>query len=513
MSATIRRSASGQTDQSARLESGHVQSQTSESPTVVILGLARQGTALARFFATRGWHVVVSDQQTEEALRAEMAELADLEIAYVLGGHPLSLLASCDLLCLSGGVPLTLPVVKEAMRKGIPLSNDAQEFLARSPAPVIGITGSAGKTTTTTLVGSMLEASGLRTWVGGNIGNPLIGELANIQPSDRVVMELSSFQLELMDVSPHVAGVLNITPNHLDRHKTMDAYIAAKRHIVAYQNADDIAVLGYDDANARAFAAETPANIWYFSLRKAPEVGAFLHGDCLMLRDGAKEVEIARRDAVRLRGMHNIANTLAAIALARAAGASVAGIRSAIGAFKGVAHRLEEVCSQGGVLWVNDSIATAPERVLAALDAFDEPMVLLAGGRDKDLPWDLLAERIVQGPPSEGDARGFQGRVRVLVLFGEAAPLIESQVTAALERARETGSAVALERMIMTGSLQRGVKVAAREARPGDVVLLSPGGTSFDAFRDFEERGERFREWARDVCSAAEVAAREGEGS
>lgn len=489
------KSADAQIDGSPRLEAGNVKPDTCANPTVVILGLARQGTALARFFAGQGWHVVVSDHQSEEALRTEMAELTDLEIDYVLGGHPLSLLTSCDLLCLSGGVPLDIPLVREAQRRGIPISNDAQEFLARSPAPVVGITGSAGKTTTTTLAGLMLEASGFRTWVGGNIGNPLIDELADIEPSDRVVMELSSFQLELMSVSPHVAGVLNITPNHLDRHRTMDAYIAAKRHIVAHQTSDDIAVLGYDDANARALAGATRADVWYFSLREETAAGTFLRGDHLVLRDGGGDTEIVHRDAVRLRGVHNIANTLAAIALANAAGATVAGMRSAIGAFEGVAHRLEEVCFQDGVLWVNDSIATAPERVLAALDAFAKPVVLLAGGRDKDLPWETLAERVV-----EAHSRS-HGGVRILVLFGEAAPLIEAQVVAALERAREKGSTVGLERIVVAGRLRNAVEVAAREAQPGDVVLLSPGGTSFDAFRDFVQRGERFRDWVSDICS------------
>lgn len=451
------------------------------SGNVVIVGLARQGKALARFFATEGASVVVTDTRSREVLAPALAELADLDIAYVLGAHPLSLLDSCDLLCVSGGVPLDLPLVQEAVRRGIPLSNDAQEFLTRCPALVMGITGSAGKTTTTTLVGKMLLASGVGTWVGGNIGNPMISDLHEISPTDRVVMELSSFQLELMTVSPAVAGVLNITPNHLDRHGTMAAYIAAKRNIVAHQTPEDVAVLGYDDANARGLAAATPASVCYFSGHTEVACGAFLRGDQLVLRRRGQDIEIVACEEVRLRGFHNVMNVLAAIALADAGGATVEGMRSAIRSFTGVAHRLEEIRRLRGALWINDSIATAPERVLAALEAFDEPVVLLSGGRDKDLPWQTFAERVV-------------ARVKVLVLFGEAAPLIQSHV-AAVRNGGGPGGDRALQEIVMAGTLREAVDLAAARAEPGDVVLLSPGGTSFDAFRDFEERGHRFRAW------------------
>ena len=232
---------------------------------VVILGLARQGMALARFLARVGAEVTVSDLRDEAALAGPLAELAGLPIRYVLGEHPLDLLDRADLLCLSGGVPVDIPIVVEAQRRSIPLSNDAQLFMERCPAPVVGITGSAGKTTTTALVGEMCRAAGLRTWVGGNIGNPMIADLAQIEPDDWVVMELSSFQLEVMTVGPHVAAVLNITPNHLDRHKTMEAYIAAKRNILAHQRPQDFALLGYDDANARSLALDTAARLLWFS--------------------------------------------------------------------------------------------------------------------------------------------------------------------------------------------------------------------------------------------------------
>jgi UDP-N-acetylmuramoylalanine--D-glutamate ligase len=447
--------------------------------SVVILGLARQGTALARFFAERGVQVTISDRREAAALQPALADLAPLPLRYVLGAHPLSLLDDCELFCLSGGVPADLPIVQEAARRGIPVSNDAQEFLRRCPAPVVGITGSAGKTTTTTLVGKMLTAAGFTTWVGGNIGNPLLNDLPAMRPDHRVVMELSSFQLEMMSVGVDVAGVLNITPNHLDRHKTMAAYIAAKRNLVAHQTAQDVALLSYDEPNARALAADTAAQVRYFSGQIEPEVGAFLRGDELWLRGNAGEAPVCRRDEIRLRGFHNVLNVLAACALADAVGAPVAALRQAIRAFTAVEHRLEEVRRWGGALWINDSIATAPERVLAELASFDEPLILLAGGRDKNLEWEEFARRVV-------------ARVRVLITFGEAAPLIEGHMARAWEQAGK--DAGALEEIVMAGTLEEAVRAAAQRVHPGDVVLLSPGGTSFDAFQDFAARGERFRE-------------------
>lgn len=455
---------------------------------IVVLGLARQGTALARFLVTVGAQVTVSDIRDEKALAETLAGLAGLPIRYVLGGHPLDLLDDADLLCLSGGVPTDLPIVKEACKRGIPLSNEAQIFLERCPATVIGITGSSGKTTTTTLTGEMCRAAGLRTWVGGNIGNPLIGDLGEMLPGDWVVMELSSFQLELMTVSPHIAAVLNITPNHLDRHKTMEAYIAAKRNIIAHQRAEDFALLGYDNANARSLASETPAHLLWFSGDTEVEEGAFCTNGTLTLRLGGRDQTICRAAEVRLRGRHNLLNILAASALAGVAGVPIAVIHQVATTFAGVEHRLEFVRQVNGVLWYNDSIATSPERTLAALRSFDEPIVLLAGGRDKKLPWDEFAQETLR-------------RVRHLVTFGEAGPMIAQVVEEAgskKQEARNLQSPVpnlqSLEGITQVQTLEEAVEAAAQVAQPGDVVLLSPGGTSFDAFKDFEERGDRFKE-------------------
>jgi UDP-N-acetylmuramoylalanine--D-glutamate ligase len=451
---------------------------------VVVLGMARQGKALGRWLPTVGARVTLSDSRSAEQLAADMAEFAGQRVDFVLGGHPLELLDGCDVLCISGGVPLTLPVVQEAVRRGICVTNDAQLFLERCPSPVLGITGSAGKTTTTALVGAICRASGVQTWVGGNIGEVLLDVLPRITPEDVVVMELSSFQLELVTISPTVAALLNVTPNHLDRHGTMQAYIAAKAHIYQHQTPPDVAVFGRDDPHARHLSADTPARMAEFSMREEVLSGAYLDGEQLIVvgdcAPGWGVGAVCRRDAIRLRGDHNLLNTLAACAVAGAAYISWEAMRAAIESFTGVEHRLETVAVIDGVTWVNDSIATAPERVIAALRSYHEPLVLLAGGRDKKLPWEDLAALAVT-------------RCRAVIAFGEYGP----QVAEHMNRARSQAPEAVIERVTVVETLDQAVEMARQVARPGDVVLLSPGGTSYDAYRDFAERGEHFREMIR----------------
>lgn len=450
--------------------------------TAVILGFARQGQALARWLPTVGAKVIVSDAKDFGALADVLLDFIQLPIEYALGGHPVALLEDCDLLCVSGGVPLDLPIIQEAARRGIRITNDAQLFLERSPAPVIGITGSAGKTTTTTLVGEMCKAAGRGTWVGGNIGDVLLDELAEIKPEDHIVMELSSFQLELMESSPQIACVLNVTPNHLDRHGTMEAYMQAKAHIYLNQSAENICVFGYDDPAANIMSDQAVGRVAFFSAREMVSDGAFMAGQRLMIvgagsPDGQPHV-ICTRDEIRLRGEHNLRNVLAACAVAGAAGVPPDVMRDVIRSFTGVPHRLESVAVIDGALWVNDSIATAPERVIAALKSYDEPLILLAGGRDKKLPWDELAALIAS-------------RVRHLICFGEFGPQIAEQV----QQARLLGGR--LEKIDQVKTLDQAVRRAGEIARSGDVVLLSPGGTSYDAYADFAERGEHFRSLVR----------------
>lgn len=440
---------------------------------IVILGMARQGIALARYLVEHDATVVVSDLRQNEELTQAVAQLADLPVAVVLGGHPLSLLEGTDLLCLSGGVPTDAPIVREAVSRGMRITNDSEIFFEQCPAPVVGITGSAGKTTTTALVGEMcridFQTADRRVWVGGNIGRSMLPDLAEIERHDLVVMELSSFQLEIMSRSPRVAAVLNITPNHLDRHKNMASYAAAKARILQFQAETGIALLGRDDPGAWTMREQVRGRLRLFSARTEVECGAFVKGGIIRIRSEDRESVICPVDDVRLRGAHNVLNVLAAVALADTVKVSASSMAEVARTFAGVEHRLELVREINGVRWYDDSIATAPERMMAAVHAFSEPIVLLAGGRDKDLPWSDAAALIAE-------------RVRDVVLFGEAAELIYSH----LDVAR-------LGVVVQVDGLEAAVEAAALLARPGDVVLLSPGGTSFDAYRDFAERGDHFR--------------------
>ncbi|MFZ5884956.1 MAG: UDP-N-acetylmuramoyl-L-alanine--D-glutamate ligase [Chloroflexota bacterium] len=465
---------------------------------VLILGAARQGLALARWLSIHGARVTLSDVRGEEELRAAKESLAGFGITWALGGHPLELLDAADLLCLSGGVPLTLPIVAEAVARGIPLSNDSQIFMEVVPCKTIGITGSAGKTTTTTLVGNMAklayqdgnrkrkdESAGAdvhpSAFVGGNIGDPLLNYVDDMKPEDIAILELSSFQLEQMTLSPNIAAILNITPNHLDRHGTMEAYTAAKARILEFQSKQDTAVLGHDDPGAWGLRNRVRGRLLTFSMNELAEGldGAYLHDGLLNLREGNAYLPLLLREKIQLRGDHNVQNVLAAFAIGHAAGFPLDAMLEAVEEFRGVPHRLELVREWNGVRWYNDSIATAPERSMAAIRSFEEPIVLLLGGRDKDLPWEDLL-------------RLANERVDHIVLFGEAAEKIE-------KTAAGLGSGQRRFSLTRAGGLREAVHKAAEIAEPGDVVLLSPGGTSFDEFKDFAERGERFTAWVQEL--------------
>ena len=449
---------------------------------VLILGAARQGLALARWLSLHGAQVTLSDSRSADDLRVARESLAEFQITWALGGHPLELLDTTDVLCLSGGVPLTLPIVAEAIKRGIPLSNDSQIFMEVVPCKTIGITGSAGKTTTTTLVGQMAKnAYGDKSYVGGNIGDPLINYVDNMQADDIAILELSSFQLDQMTISPNIAAILNITPNHLDRHGTMDAYAAAKARILEFQNKDDVAILGRDDKGAWSLRNKVHGKLYTFSLSDLEEglSGAYYDDGLLSLRDGHAYMPLLLREKIALRGDHNILNVLAAFTIGHAAGFPLDVMLETVEEFRGVAHRLELVRELNGVRWYNDSIATAPERAIAAIRAFDEPIVLMLGGRDKDLPWEELMRLAGE-------------RVDHVVLFGEAAEKIQKTVESLGLREKRFS-------VTRANGLHEAVLKAAEVAESGDVVLLSPGGTSFDEFRDFADRGERFRAWVQEL--------------
>ena len=448
---------------------------------IVILGFARQGLAFARFAAERGAEVIVSDLHTREQLQGSMDELRDLPIEYVLGDHPMSLLEGTDLLLLSGGVPADLPLAVAACQQGIAISNDSQEFAVRSPAAVVGITGSAGKTTTTALLGEIAKASGRRTWVGGNIGRPLIADLGEIQPGDLVVQELSSFQLEIWQHSPPVAAVLNITPNHLDRHKSMDEYSDAKANILRYQNESGIAVLSADEPGAMQLAPLVQGRLRLFSIEREVRDGAFVRDGFVWLRSlSGEETAVLPVADIKLRGTHNLSNVCAAVALADSVNIPAAAMSEAIAAFSGVPHRLEPVKTINGVQYINDSIATAPERALAALASFDEPLILLAGGKDKNMVWDTWAGQVVK-------------QVKQVILFGALADMLHERLQQEKDR---QASSLEISRV---QDLAQAVRLAAETAKDGDIVLLAPGGTSFDSYKDFDERGRHFRSLVKEL--------------
>ena len=469
---------------------------------VLVVGLGREGKALALYLARHGFTVTATDAQPAQKLNLEMSELAEAGVSLVLGEHPLSLLDQADILFVSPGIPLEAPFLAAARSRGLPLSTESRLFCFLCPAPILGITGSSGKTTTTTLLGNILKADGRNTWVGGNIGYPLISVVDQITPDDIVVMELSSFQLEFFHArlnrdantralstraiglpalldnwSPSFSAILNITPNHLDRHPSMKHYVRAKRAIVDYQNRDDVTILNLDNDMTRTIGYQIGSRTRWFSLEAQVPNGACLVGDQMLLLDQAGTAQlIARRSEVKLRGRHNLSNILAACLMAREVGASVEAMHRVVTSFTGVEHRLQWVRERRQANYYNDSIATSPERLAAALASFEEPIVLLAGGRDKHLPWEDASRMILQ-------------KVRAVILFGEAAQLI----AAVIRKARRDlpGAITFVHR---PANLEQAVSQASQIARPGEVVLLSPGCTSYDEFRDFAERGERFKE-------------------
>jgi UDP-N-acetylmuramoylalanine--D-glutamate ligase len=458
-----------------------------EHKKVLMIGAARQGIALARFLAKNGASVILNDRRPEEALTEARADLSTLDITWVTGSHPIELLDDADLVCLSGGIPLDLPLVQEAVRRKIPLSNDSQIFLECAPCPVIGITGSAGKTTTTALVGEIarqhfaLRKPEKQVWVGGNIGYPLIQDVDNMQEDDLAIMELSSFQLEIMTRSPQIAAILNLTPNHLDRHKTMSKYISAKSHILRHQSPEDVAVLNRDDALVRKLFHEVKGRRITFGMNPPhnKQDSTYFKRGKLYLQASGQVAKVINAEHINLLGTHNLYNALAAISISAAATFSLQAIYDGIVKFESVPHRLEYVRKWSGAAWYNDSIATSPERTIAALDSFDKPIVLLAGGRDKDLSWKELAARIRQ-------------KVDHLILFGEIADLIRNEVG-------KTEPEIRPYSIDQCDDLKNAVEAAAKRVSPGDVVLLSPGGASFDEFIDFEERGKRFKQWVKEL--------------
>ena len=451
---------------------------------VAVIGLGIEGVDVARYAAARGAAVTVIDSKPESALTARLRELEGLPITYHLGTNDPAAVRASDIVFVSQGVPLSSPPVAAARAHGIPVSSMTRWFFEHCPGPTIGITGSSGKTTTTSLVGAVLENAGLPRIIGGNIGAGLLEQLDGMDADTWAVVEVSHTQLQLLDTSPHIAAVLNVTPNHLDRFR-WDDYLALKQRLVRFQTPDDYVVLNLDNDESAAMAELTPATVWHFTTAAdLPGNGTFIRDEAIFLRRDAIEEMLLPVADIPLRGSHIVQNVLAAAAIACIAGANGEQIANAVRAFRPVPHRLEFVREVDGVRYVNDSIASTPERALAGMRSFVEPLVLLLGGKDKDLPKEELAQEALH-------------RCSGIVFFGADGPLLE----AAVEAQAATVTQEDRPQTVRVATLAEAVQAARTMADSGDVVLLSPACTSFDAYANFEERGEEFRRLVREMHS------------
>ena len=440
---------------------------------VTVVGLGIEGVDFVRYLAQRGAHVTISDSKTADRLGDRLAEVEGLGVELSLGRNDDDVITGADAVFVSQSVPLDLPALKRAREQGVAMHSMVGLFLELAPGPVIGITGSSGKTTTTALVEQMLRVDERPVFVGGNIGVGLLEHLPSLRPYEWALLEVSHTQLQIVERSPHIAAVLNITPNHLDRF-SWDDYRALKATLIRHQTPEDIAILNYDDPETRALEPDVRGELLWFSLGpKIPGDGVFVRDGVAIARWRGLEEALFPLDSVAARGRHNQENAVAAAAIATACGASAAAIRHAVTIFRGVPHRLERVADVDGVAYYNDSIATTPERAVAGLRSFDEPIVLLLGGRHKQLPLDELAREALE-------------RCRAVVVFGEAAGLLEEALAAAPNQRRVP--------VVRVDGLEEAVTSARDLAQTGDVVLLSPACTSYDAYDNFVRRGEHFRE-------------------
>ncbi len=440
-----------------------------------IIGLSRTGIACTQILTKLGATVVVSDAKNADKLRAEVAQLAGLTgVVFDLGGHSDTVL-NVDFLVLSPGVPTDIPILCKAQEQGIPMIAEVELSYRLSQAPFVAITGTNGKTTTTLLIGKLLEAYSHRVFVGGNIGRPLIGEVLKLTTEDLVVAEVSSFQLEKVEeFHPRIALFLNLTPDHLDRHKTMEAYLEAKKNIFKNQTVQDYIVLNADDKIVSQLASDAPSRVIWFSRRKRVIPGCYLDGEMLVCDLGDGPIEFGAINELKIRGQHNIENALAASAVAFLLGIKPEEIRSGLRSFKGQEHTLEYVLTYKGVKYYNDSKGTNPDAAIKALEAFHEPLILIAGGLNRNLDFADFIQLVVN-------------KVKVLILIGATKEVLR-------DKALECGF---VGKIILTHNLRKAVKIAYEFSELGDVVLLSPACASWDMFDSYAQRGHLFKEYVR----------------
>jgi len=435
---------------------------------VLVVGLARTGVATSLFCAARGANVTATDARTEKAIGDVLSQLRTAGVHLELGGHREETVLEQDLIIPSPGVPADAPLLKSARAKGITIWSEielADRFLN---GRLIGITGSNGKTTTTSLIEHILRSAGICTILAGNIGTPLISRVEETNDASVTVVELSSFQLELIDsFRPNISAFLNLTPDHLDRHHTLDEYGAAKARIFENQTETDSAVLNADDPATTKYAPAKPQVFW-FSRKQRPAQGAFVRENEIVFRRDGKEETLLKLQDIPMAGAHNVENVLAAVAATRLAGADASAIAKGVRSFSGVEHRLEFVAEIGGVRYYNDSKATNVDATLKALDSFPGRILVVLGGKDK-------------GSDYSGLQKSLREKTILALLIGAAAEKIEKQIA----------GSVAIER---AGTIERAVEIASQAARPGDVVLLAPACASFDQFENYEHRGRVFKD-------------------
>jgi len=448
---------------------------------VLVVGLARTGIAVALFCSAYGAHVTAIDDRTSDQL-ADLTRLIEEGVVLSLGGHHPEAFTDQDLIVISPGVPANLPELQLARAAGTPVWSEIELAFRFFHGKLIAITGSNGKTTTTALVGHILESAGIPTLVGGNIGTPLLARAEYSTDSTVTVAEVSSFQLETIDkFRPEIAVLLNLTPDHLDRHETFDQYAAAKLRIFENQTDSDAAILNADDLEVAKRAPARP-KIYWFSRTKRVASGAFVRDGQIILRDDGREEPVMRREEIPLRGEHNVENVMAGCLAARLAGAEPDAIANGVRTFPGVEHRIEFAGNVRGVSFYNDSKATNVDATLKAIAAFDSPLLLILGGRDKGAPYTPLIEPL-------------RNRARAVLLVGEATDKIAS----------ELGGEVPLK---IAGTLDRAVPLAFECARPGDVVLLAPACSSYDQFENYEYRGRAFKQLVTEIARRVEVQSR-----
>ena len=441
---------------------------------VLVVGLGKSGVAAALYLRKLGARVTVSDARSTEALAKEIPALLEAGVMVESGGHGVLTFRRQDLIVVSPGVPLSTPEVQQSLRFGVPIIGEVELAAQALQGNVIAITGSNGKTTTTSLVGHILEHAGFETRVGGNIGLPVVEMVSGSTETTWSVLEVSSFQLETIDTfRPHIAAVLNITPDHLDRHGTFENYAAAKTRITQNQAADDFLVLNAEDKPTQMVAAKTKAQIYWFSGVRRVKQGAFVHGDGVYFlpKEGGTPEAIMPVAEIPLRGAHNVENVLAAVAMAKLAGVFTQHLREAVGSFTAVDHRLQFVAKKRGVDYYNDSKATNVDATIKALESFASGLRLILGGKDKNSDYTQLVPLLKE-------------RTVAVYTIGTAAEIIASQI----------GSEIVLT---SAGTLAEAVRLASSDATAGETVLLAPACASFDQFTSYEHRGRVFAELVR----------------